>query len=573
MLQVEQDQFSLKWSQVRQQIDAGLPMDGAELASLLDSCADGVSQRTLVAAPLLQLASRDSDDLLRRQAVARLVGAKQHEVQAVLKALPDLTVLGRIEQRRPVIQEAVLGLLPTGDAVAEFLADPTVATAARLHSGGWSHPPGVSPKLAREIRLWVMWTALWRWLNTRNQKFRVPLANESWWKEPKGPPGWEFRVVVAVEQLSRSDLHGALATLALVKSDGTLPPRSYRPFTRMLATFAPLAGRDVELWLAASPDSIPTQQMAIDSLERAAFDFPDLCGPSPARPNARVAQHRAALEASPWLGFSYFTTATAPGVRDAAARALEVQISTVEGAAGCWPWVGREPAFAEAATRLNGDRESIELLAAALSFVQHPSLRQAATAALNTCEPSSLVAVAGSQLAHALQGEFQQLRSSRQQILRRGGIFRAIVDGSNVAWGGKSRKHGARPEIRRVEQVRKELRENGFEEIHLFFDAATRWVNDREWTGWATVAQWQARDEATVVPGVADTHIIAAFMRDPEHSVIVTSDAYRDHLQALPDFRPWAPQCLVKFFVSQDQRIQWARPLADLGYSPVEEKA
>lgn len=530
----------------------------ADIEALL-GLARNSRERSLVAPIEIQYGVRNGDQAARDRGLSRLRGCADGELREAIEALPDLTMLGAWADRRSVLERLVLPELDEEDPARSMLEDPGPAAAKTIASGRWSPPPTLTPQLARELRLWVGWAAFEAWLHYRVPFYLDVCRHESVALRPDEPAGWEHAALLALCELSVADVDRAVAKMAALwtRLGRERTPRWVeRALVRISWTYAPLAGQRSQEWLGAlpTPDPAPT---AGSDLEAASFEFVRM-GTGAVKPRpARLEAIGDTLRDHPWLAFCWFIAGHSAEVSRRAAEHLLGSVRRPEDAR-TWPWPGRSVGFADACCELADRRLALELLVTAMGAERSEPIRRACAHVLNSASVDDLVAIRGSDTARALGDALELVDGPRREMLRRGGTYRAVVDGSNVMWAGKSRRAGAKPSLDTVKKAISALEGAGFLDLVIYFDRSTR--HDATPSDWEQVERWQADKRATITVGSADEHIIEAFLRAPEETVIVTLDEFRNELAARGDVRPLVRSAIRRFFVEGDELV-WVPPL------------
>jgi hypothetical protein len=552
-------QFFDAWSAARAALGSGSVEGIARLIERLRNSATNAQERSLIAPVEIEAGAITNDTQLRNVGIDRLEGADPASVVRAVATLSDVAMIGTIDRRLSVLRQPLRMHVDAGDTGFRFVSNPTVDAARVVASGGWQPPLELGAKIARELRRWVAWTALDSWLDWRHPGY-LDCLNDGSVAFPADEPGaWEYQLLIAAERLSIGDVDTAVSRLRAVLR--RMDPASSWARAAVVATltrYLPLAGARVTEVLAEFPTGESDRQFGATSIERAGSAFASLCSANCTGRSAKFARIEADLVSSPWLLFCYFVSVPPGEVRTRLAVLL-VESVRHEDDVKRWPWISREQAFADACRTLGAADTALTLLDLALRAAPHPALADACVEILETAKPDDLIPIVGSQLGDRLGDHTKKLSIGRQMMLARGGVWRAIVDGSNVCFGGKSKGAGARPKIEYLLQAQNALEQAGFTEIHTYVDKGMhRHLGD---SAWSRIESLQVKNSVQVTNENSDAHIIRDFLRVPSATWIVTNDMFREFGAEFPRLKAHFPRNQLRFYIDANDRVCWERRL------------
>lgn len=498
---------------------------------------------------------RGRDDLYGR-GITNLHASSPKERADAIKALPDLTILGSPSIRKTILLPVFEMMLPEDDAALNFVLDPGIADARAILNGDWKSE-GLPSNLNQELRLWLAWTALEAWLSYRSLEYMKLIQHDAVRLQAPELSAWEFGLVDALSTLSKGSVERSLDSIRILLAPGELSRASWktRRISSEMLRFAPLAGQEVDSWLETAPSLTTSYETATDAEERMGATFQALISGAN-RSSRNLERVWDELLTRPWALFCFFLSVPQDQLRERLAKELLASIRS-DGDIRRWPWSGRVTLFCTACEKLEDGALALKLLDLVAHAQGDKEVRLACARVIESLPSHELRHVMSGSLAETLAEYADLLSSERAQIVSRGGVMRAVVDGLNVCFGGKSKEAGAKPDFSYLDQALKSLKSAGFTDIHVFFDASARY---RMGEAWSQVSRLQVRDAAVVVPGVADTKIIEKFLEAPDISWIITCDMYRDHLANFENFHTWWPQNQLRFFIDEGT-LKWERPL------------
>ncbi len=511
--------------------------DAVDCLTDLTTLAESADERALLASAELVVALRTEDERYVYNAQSRLAGLEPDTRLAALAPMTDLSLLGQLDERREILEPA-LRLAHPALALWSFLDAPSART-----FGVWREQrhelSRISSREGRELAAYIGWSLLDVHLEHRVPTLLQEIELDAF-APTQGEPGageWEVLRLCALISVGRLDR--AVSRVERLAPSLTWPCRRW--LRNRVTALTPLTAPVTKQLLAAVPGGAVQASEATCDEHRAADSF--LAALSHPKRIANVDGLQ------PWQAFGFVTA------RLRCASAVSCLMSDRSRAAR-WPWSGRVTSFIEGIVAVPV-AERLRLLAVTVEQVGSPEARAAL-----------LTLLEGDALAHApglvadgtlLRLGFPSLPIGLQQISERNWVWRAVVDGSNVGFGGESSKSGGAFRLNVVDAAVAELKQSGFRDVHVFFDRTTQWKARA--SDWAEIERRYARREVTVTEGVADRHVIECFLQQPGVSWIVTSDRYRDHTPDYPALRSWWPASRIAVHVTQTGSIGWSRSL------------
>lgn len=539
------------------QAAAYIPSDETvDAVGSLDRLAGNAYERTLVATVEIIGGTMKENRALYQSGIQKLRAATTDELLQAVEWIPDLTILGPPRERRALLERAVVARCDPSDAALNFLRDPGLGDARTLITGKWSPSPHLPAPLLPEFRRWLIWAGLDAWLEWRRHEYLAVSRHQALRPRAEEDGGWESGVVDAIVDLANSSVDDACVKVGRLSRSRKLPLWAPERVARIGTSYSPLAGTRVADWLSALPSPPLAPERAVDPAERAGAAFRIVYEKNK---HADLMRIHSDLGSADWQTFCYFCTVRRGHVGGELARLLLATVKRPEDVKR-WPWVGRVDAFATACRDLEDRQLALELLVTALQALPgDQSLTGACIATLEACQPDELAVVVGTDLWDHLDGG-AGLSEPKRMMLKRGGVWRVVIDGTNLAYGGRAGAAGAQATLALVKEAWSQLRSAGFEKIVTWFDASTRYHlapgEDKE------LDRLHASGEVCVVSsGPADSKVIETFLEAPEHTWVVTCDRFRDWLPQYPALAQNWPRSQLAFHIDHNGALGWARPL------------
>lgn len=513
------------------------------------------SEEALAHAMLVLVGAEVGDDSTKNTGIQALHSLSNELLLEALNAIVDMTYLGRHDQRWGLIKRLCvidddLGLL--------FIEEPSFGGAAELVASQWSPDRSLPPWLQRELRLQVGWKALELALDTADSRALDLVDSKSLGGRRDEAGWWEYEMQRAANALIRSRLSEGVQRLELLLRNS--PPEWTRARIRFdIVRFAPLAVDLNASWIRCCPGGLPAPPEAPSTaLAAAAAVAAVLETPQTGKPGM-LGRVNAELSNAPWMTFGLFLE---PNLRDAIRDELgKLLVAMPDRKFASLPWEGRELLFATACTRYGDSDAAVGLLLRADAHLSNVAYATAIAQIIESNGIELLQSLDLDRITTFFNRHPASCPESLRAILARGGITRAVVDGSNVMWGTRKKAPGVAPKFTHLADAWNQLNAAGYLDIRIFVDARTEHQlshQDRE-----LLQKWRNEYRVSQVEREADPHIINYFLKDPEHSEIVTGDLYRDWIKQ-PDYSPlknWWPQRRRSFHVDQHQRIVFNVPL------------
>jgi hypothetical protein len=496
------------------------------LLNQVDFLAESPEERAIALALYFEVGRRVGDDDLLYEGMARLSLDQSFEfMRAFLSNLSNIAFLGDRTERWIHLGRFLTQTVPDrNDPALRFIDEGDPANLKELISQGWEPAGEISPSLAVEIRIQVAWRAL-----DISRGFplssRVASLIESDFFRPATRAQrrlWEVAAIKAIAYLMSGDPQLAILTLQRTPHR---PAWGSKYLCREALRFSPFAIDARQKWVDAvgcpgriSPATIE-DSIVFRALEL--LESPEKFGPQ------RIHELTSRQDFPGWL-VPLILCET--GLKDAAVDQLLSWLSALSSEdLRNLPWKQCNRTLGPRLTLMAMNRAShrstiIHCLLAMYHQVRDQETRKDLVRAIETIRPEDQ--------SRTLAGWSDLLDSSvlaclpeRVAImLRRGGTYRAVVDGSNVMFGGLDRGAGARPNLHRLIAALADLKKHGFI-IRTYFDESTKFsLPEAE----------QARLERMLIDGeviqvrYADPFLIDEYLQDPEFSEIVSNDGFKN---------------------------------------------
>lgn len=520
---------------------------------------------------LVQLAATAQEEALAHAILVRVgaetadVSAKTRGIQVLhslptellsdaLEAISDMAYIGSHDQRWNLVKTLCTF---NDDPGMLFIEEPSFGGAEDLVDSQWTPGHDLPAWLQRELRLQVGWKALELALQTAN--IRASNLVESKTLRSRDEAGWwELDTQLAVNALIRGRLSEGVRRLELLLKKNP-PEWSLQRIRFEIVRFAPLAVDMSANWLRCCPGGLPVSKEAPSTALAAATAVASVLEHPESGKPGMLGRLSSEFAEAPWMTLGLFLE---PNLKDALRFGLAKMLLDLDGRKfAALPWEGREELFAAACSRCDDREVAISLLLRADSLRPTGPYATAMADVINKGGIDLLQSLDLVQIGRFFEHHHALCPESLRGVIARGGISRAVVDGSNVMWGGRERAKGVQPKFAHFEDAYNQLRDAGYSDIRVFVDAKTKFElseQDRH-----KLRDWVNDYRISHIERHADPHIIKYFLKDPDHSEIVTSDHYRDWIrqpeyQALED---WWPQRRRTFHVDQDQRVVFHVPL------------
>lgn len=524
---------------------------GHELVQL----ASTTSEEALGHAMLVLAGAEAGDDSTKNRGIQVLFSLPNELLSNALEAITDMTYLGPHDQRWSLVKRVCaidddLGLL--------FIEEASFGGAAELIASQWSPDRHLAAWLQRELRLQVGWKALELALKTADVRASDLVESKSLRGGRDEAGWWEYDTQLAVNALIRGRLAEGVKRLELLLNKK--PPEWARERIRFeIVRFAPLAVDLNQKWIRSCPSGLPAPREAPSTALAAAVAIASVLEhPESGKPRM-LSPLRAEVDESPWMIFGLFLE---PNLRHALRTELaKMLLALPDRKFAGLPWEGREDLFANACSRCEESDVAVSLL---LKADANRGAGPYATALAEVIRRGGIDLLQSLDLAEIgrfFEHHLALCPESLRAVLARGGTTRAVVDGSNVMWGARERAPGVQPKFAHLEDAWNQLRDAGYLDVRVFVDARTKFELSEQ--DKKQLQTWVNDYRVSRIEKHADPHIIKYFLRDPEHSEIVTGDHFRDWIRA-PDYRAlenWWPQRRRNFHIDHDQRVVFNVPL------------
>lgn len=557
-------EFVEQWAAIRERLSApGNLSDLNDQVARLRSLESTDEERIRSAAVRLQLGVATENGELRRTALAELRATPPELASEVLSSFPDLTILGLPSQRWMLLDSLSVGtLLDPLDEAVRFIRYPTEAGARELLSANWCPSAALPENLRSELKLHVGWAAIDLKLEHRSEDAHDLLFSPGLRLRPRVEPGWwEQQLQKAVASLIEGDERAATS---LVDAIGGWNPPAWTQgrVAYCVAKFAPLASNDFESWRKAAKSVLPSRQEAVSQIDRVALTMTAMLQQEHRTTRQAIADLGEVLDSYPWLTFAGFCNSHMP-VAARTELAQRLKYLDLEDF-NRWHWCGRDRIFATHVRSVMPEETALVLAAASYQYTDSDSIAEA-IADLSDKVPARAIAEAGEAgegLRKVLTQLLPRLSTRRRSLLGRGCTYRAILDGSNIMWGGLDRQHGAVPKLELLEQAIEDLTVHGFEDLVVYIDARTKFELTSEESK-DRLEKYRHSGRITTVSGQADPKVIRAFLENPEVSEMVTCDLYRSEIENEEYAKPLKefPRSKWRRFHLRGGKLEWDTPL------------
>jgi hypothetical protein len=504
----------------------------------LESQASNVRQRGQLATLEVVTGAALADWTLHQSGIDRLRGSSSEDLLLALENINDLSVLGPAAMRRGLVREAVLA---ESSDLLDLLESTKPADLSRLASQ--LDTSVLRQSLQRDLRNWLAWRALDLLLETRDNNFAQLMQTLT--ATPSNAPGaWELQAVVAVGMLVRGKSAKAARVLSRLFEQNSDSPVRVRILQHVFLRYGVFGINDdqfKELYreYQSDRDALPDLLGAVTHSLLVAHSR---------RERSQALERVKDCVLPPWFWFPLFVGSQVPPVET---RQLEQLLMRNAPDPQQWFWPGHTSAFVVRVSQLPVSQR-LKTLAIARDLTGDPTAERGIETCLADAPVSELVATW--RAGHLDWLDPAMLPLPRQKTWRRGGVYRVIIDGNNVGCGGTSDPVA---QLSRVTTAVAELRDAGFEDIHIFFDVHRRAWSPKDWT---EIHRLQDSNIATICDGKADPSVIRCFLEQPQVSWIVGRDRYRDHLTDFPELRKWWPERRLGFEFVRGQ-LRWRSPL------------
>ena len=496
------------------------------LLNQLDFLAENPEERAVALALYFEVGRRVGDDDLLYEGMARLSLDQSFVfMRAFVSNLSNIAFLGDRTERWTHLGRFLAQTVPDrNDPALRFIDEGDPANLDELISQGWEPAGDINPSLAVEIRIQVAWRAL-----DISRGFplssRVSRLIESDFFRPATRAqrrSWEVTAIKAIAYLMSGEPEHAILTLRKTQHR---PEWGSRYLCRETQRFSPFAIGARQEWVSAvgCPERISPATVE-DSIVFRALEL--LESPEKLRPQ-RIHELTSRQDFPGWLVPLILCES---GLTDAAVDHLLAWLSKLSSEdLRNLPWKQCARALGPRLTLMALNRAShrptiIHCFLAMYHQVRDQETRSEMVRAIGTMRAEDQIrALAG--WSDLLDSAVLACLPNKVAVaLRRGGTYRAVVDGSNVMYGGLDGEAGARPDLQRLVSALADLKLHGFVVIRAYFDENTKY---------SLPEADQAHLERMLIDGdviqvrYADPFLIDEYLKDSGVSEIVSNDGFR----------------------------------------------
>jgi len=507
----------------------------------------------------VQFGSQVGDLRLRNLAYNDLFTLTGEQLRIAFDTVSDLTRLGPHEARWQVVRRAFGN---HDEAAVRFVDSPSSSAAQNLFATSWEPSGSLPGELKTELKLQVGWAAVRLYFETRSESAKMLCEPRSpVLRLPSDSPGfWERKLQLIC--LNAFDGSWDEARKRLKNLVGSQIPAWARPLVRLeTVRLAPLVPEvtGTSSWLSLSGVENPTGEQLDSNLSTALARIADLnSNPDAAKTRNLLSPE---FDDAPWVFLGLFVhSKISSTLRSSLAEKL---LTLGDEQWRSLPWSNRSLPFIETCLSGLGGFQAVHLLTRVVKDDPSDEAVKALEKLLVNLPEVDMREVDFLPLKQ--HAESFNAAPRLAALIRRGGTYRAVIDGSNVMWGTKQRSAAARPNLKYLKDVQTQLKAMGFTEIVIFCDART--PHELSETDKAALAVMQRDNVVTLVRGrEADGEIIKSFMKNPLKSEIVTEDHYKVWLEKgwVQDlgFSKWWPSRKREFFVEGD-KVNFYKPLTE----------
>lgn len=524
-----------------------------ELSTSEDEAAKSVGVR-------VQFGSQVGDLRLRNLAYNELFALTDDQLRIAFDTVSDLTRLGAHEARWHVVRRA-FGDHDSG--VVAFVNSPSASAAAELFMDGWEPSGSLAGELKTELKLQVGWAAVRLYFESRSESAKMLCEPQSpVLRFPADSAGfWERRLQIICLNVFDGSWDEARKRLEQLLSSQI--PAWARPAVRAeTIRLAPLVpeSQNTLSWLSLGGVDDPKSEELDSGLSTALARVAEVNSNNGSAKTRNLLSPEFDNARWVWLGL-FAHGKMSPTLRSSLAEKL---LMVDDEQWSCLPWSNREPAFVDSCLSGLNKLQAIQLL---IRVVKNDSSIDAVRALERLLVNLSEVELCQVDLS-PLQQHAKAFGAAPRlaALIRRGGTYRAVIDGSNVMWGTKQGSAGATPKLKYLRDVHRQLEEMGYVEVVTFYDAKT--IHQLSASDKSELAEMQRDNIATSVHGKeADGVIIKSFMQNASKSEIVTEDNYKEWLDD-PEIRKlgfarWWPNKKREFYVDERDNVKFYRPLTE----------
>ena len=553
--------FDELWAAIRQRLSFAEPpkslvVDACQLRALALSDL----QRLRLATVQVQIGALCSDNQLMWSGLGELASTPPESGEELLANFTELGIIGMPLHRWTIIRPICAHLLGGTTAAVAFVNSPSAETAAELVSSGLSPEPSLPANLQSELKVQVGWAALERYVEHRCPRAKEVMLLPSLRMRVGVEPGWwEQTLQRAVLSLAQGDEAHAVRLVEAL-SPSLMPSWKRGRVAYVLARFAVLAHSSLGDWLGLIGEDPPSHRDASSAVDRASMALTDmLLGRTRTTPQSLLDLGHW-LESYSWMVFAGFcNTALRPSGRNYLGHLL---LNLSESDLRSMHWGGRDAAFASHTLALEDPEDRLLLAARAAAVLQSPAVLKMLRDAIDLVSPKELFQLLRSnpEVWRQVQALAPQLSPARRSQIGRGGTYRAVIDGSNVMYGGLDSRHGGTPTYERLVQAEASLRAAGFDEVRVFVDSSCKWRLSPTDRGRLEKAKNSGKVSEV---HYADPVILRTFAEETQGSELVTNDRFRasDLREEFPNLLNQTESARWRTFHLQEGRLEWDAPL------------
>ena len=500
--------------------------DRLRLLNQLDFLASTWEERAQTLAAYFEIGRQTQDENILHEAMLRLrVDQSVDFMNAFVGNISNISFLGDRGERWMILSQFVSGLIPdSSDPAIRFIKYGNPSDLDELIREGWEPASKIFPSLDVEIRLLVVWKALdvargfpliARVKTLLQSSFFKPVAKSQ-------KRAWEVAGAKAITNLVAGEPELAIL---MVKKIPRLPSWGSRYLCREIRRYAPFALEYRKGWVTTldCPDRLPPTTVE-DSVIYKALDLletPERVGPQ------RVHDLTIHPDFPTWLVPLFLYEER---LSDAGAGAFLSYLTSVEDEdLRALPWkIGNlklAKRLSDIALRVEDTRrQSIRCLLALCLQEPSPSILDEAVRALQSMPTINQLALL-KECSTLIDPKFLNALPNKVRAASARGTYRAVIDGSNVMFGGTDRDAGARPNLQRLLSAMRQLKESGFEDLRVYFDERIK----RQLPGnQKLLLEKMVASGEVIQVGYADPYLIDDFLKDPRTSELISNDRFRN---------------------------------------------
>lgn len=500
--------------------------DRLRLLNQLDFLASNWEQRAQALAAYFEIGRQTQDENILHEAMLRLrVDQSIDFMNAFIGNISNISFLGDRGERWMILSQFVSGLIPDpSDPAIRFIKYGNPSDLDELMREGWEPASKIIPSLDVEIRLQVVWKALdvargfpliARVKTLLQSSFFKPVATSQ-------KRAWEVAGAKAITNLLAGEPELAIL---MVKKIPRLPSWGSRYLCREIRRYAPFALEYRKDWVTTleCPDRLPPTTVE-DSVIYKALDLletPERVGPQ------RVHDLTVHPDFPTWLVplFLYEDR-----LSEAGARAFSIYLTSVEDEdLRTLPWkIGNlrlAKRLSDIAVR-GGDarRQSIRCLLALCLQEPSASILDEAVRALQSMPTIDQLALLN-ECSSLVDTKVLNALPNNVRTASARGTYRAVIDGSNVMFGGTDRDAGARPNLQRLLSAIRQLKESGFEDLCVYFDEG---IKRQLPSNQELLLERMVANGEVIQVRYADPYLIDEFLKAPRSTEMISNDRFRN---------------------------------------------